>query len=54
MFSSILINHVQAFVVFEKLYLSYIVSNGDTFYMKVVSLVGIYNFIVSSFFIGGR
>jgi hypothetical protein len=45
------IDHVQAFVVLEKSYLSYMVLNGDTFYMKVIVLGGIYKFIVLSFFI---
>ena len=41
------INRVQALVVLEKSYLSYMVSNGDTFYIKVVALDEIYNFIYS-------
>jgi hypothetical protein len=41
------INRVQAFVVLEKSYLFYTVSNGDTFYIKVVVLDENYNFIYS-------
>jgi hypothetical protein len=35
--------------VFEKSYLSYMVSNGDTFYMKVIALDEIYKFIFLGF-----
>jgi hypothetical protein len=35
------INRVQAHVVLEKSYLSYMISNGDNFYMKVIALGGI-------------
>jgi hypothetical protein len=40
------INRVQVLVTLEKIYLSYIVSNGDTFYIKVIAFDGIYNFIL--------
>jgi hypothetical protein len=43
------INCIQALVVLEKSYLPCMVSNGDTFYMKVIALDGIYKFIVLSF-----
>jgi phage/plasmid primase-like uncharacterized protein len=43
------INRVQALVILEKSYVSCIVSNGDTFYMKVIDLDGVYKFIVLSF-----
>jgi hypothetical protein len=33
-------------VALKKLYLSYMMSNGDTFYMKIVAIDGIYNFIL--------
>jgi hypothetical protein len=45
------INHVYALIVLKKSYLSYMVLNGDTFYMKVIALGGIYKFIVLRFFI---
>jgi hypothetical protein len=48
-FSSILITYKR--LSSYKSYLSYMVSNGDTFYIKVVVLGGIYKFVVSSFFI---
>jgi len=35
----------------RKSYLSYIVSNKDLFYTKIISLDEIYNFLVLSFFI---
>jgi hypothetical protein len=44
------INRVQALVVLDKSYLSYIVLNGDTFYTKVIALGGIYKFTVLGFF----
>ena len=43
------IKHVYALVVLEKSYFSYMVSNGDIFYMKVIALDGVYKFIVLSF-----
>ena len=43
------INRVQALIVLKKSYLSYMVSNGDIFYMKVIALDGIYKFIVFGF-----
>jgi multisubunit Na+/H+ antiporter MnhF subunit len=43
------INRVQAFVALKKSYCSYMVPNGDTFYMKVVALDEIYNFLVLGF-----
>ena len=43
------INRVQAFIVLEKSYLSYMASNWDTFYIKVIALDGVYKFIVLSF-----
>ena len=36
------INHIQAVIALEQSYLSYMVSNGDTFYVKVVGLVNCY------------
>ena len=38
------INCVQTIVALEKSYVSYMVSNGDTFYMKVVAHVNCYAF----------
>ena len=43
------INRVQALVVLEKSYLSYMASNWDTFYIKVIALDGVYKFKVLSF-----
>jgi hypothetical protein len=43
------INHVHALIVLDKSYLSYMVSNGDIFYMKIIALGGIYKFIVFGF-----
>jgi hypothetical protein len=45
------INRVQMLVALEKSYLSYIVSNKDNFYIKVVALDEIYNFLVLRFLI---
>jgi hypothetical protein len=45
------IKRVQVLVTLEKSYLSYMMSNGDIFYMEVIALDGIYKFIVLSFFI---
>ena len=44
------IKRVQALVALEKSYLFCTVLNEDTFYIKVVALDWIYNFIVLSFF----
>ena len=51
-FSSILISY-KCLSLFEKSYLSYMVSNEDTFYIKVVALDEIYVFLVLSFLILG-
>jgi hypothetical protein len=42
------INRVQALIL-EKSYFSYMVSNGDIFYMKIVALCGVHKFVVLSF-----
>jgi hypothetical protein len=44
-------NCVQVLVALEKQYHFYMVSNEDTFYMKVIALNDIYNFLVLSFYI---
>jgi len=44
------INHVQGLVVLENSYISHMVSNKNTLYLKVVVLVEIYNFLVLNFF----
>ena len=43
------INRVQALIVLKKSYLSYMASNWDTLYIKVIALDGVYKFIVLSF-----
>jgi len=48
------INHERVLDALEKSYLSYMVSNEDAFYMKVVALDEIYNFLVLSFSIWSR
>jgi hypothetical protein len=45
------INRVQALVALEKSYLFYMLSNGDDFYMKVIALDEICDFLVLSFLI---
>jgi hypothetical protein len=42
------------FIVLEKLYIPYMVSNEDTYYMKNVALNEIYNFLVLSFLFWGN
>jgi hypothetical protein len=44
-------NRVQVLVALEKQYRFYKVSNEDTFYIKVIALNEIYNFLVLSFYI---
>jgi hypothetical protein len=48
------INRVQALIALEKSYISYILTNRDIFYIKVIALNGIYKFLVLSFLIWGR
>ena len=45
------INRVKAFFAFKNSYLFCTVANKDTFYIKVVSIHEIYNFVVLSYFI---
>jgi hypothetical protein len=46
--------HALLIVVLEKQYLFCMVSNEDTFDIKVIALNEIYNFMVLSFYIWGR